>query len=250
MIELSAVVITKDEENNIEECLSSLRWADEVVVVDSRSRDRTVELAERLSAKVFVYGSEQFYESKNYGIEQASGRWILSIDADERVTPELQAEIRRVINTSQSKEGFFIPRKNYLGDKWLKYGGQYPDYQLRLFKKGAGYFAAQLVHERVQIKGETGYLNNPLVHRTYKDFSDFVSKINRYTSLEAMELGENLPRITLFNILFLPLKKFVSTYFMRKGYRDGMLGLAVCGFTAFYVFLKLVKIWERSVIRN
>lgn len=243
--ELSAVVITKDEENNIEECLSSLGWVDEIIVVDNKSSDKTVELAQRLTKKVFLHKSEEFYQAKNFGIKKASGKWILSIDADERVTAELREEIRRVIASSPQEKGFFIPRKNYLGERWLKYGGQYPDYQLRLLKKGVGNFAPHLVHERIQMKGKVGYLKNPLIHYTYKDFSDFVGKINRYTALEAAELGEGSKKVALFNMLYLPLKKFVSTYFIRKGYRDGILGLAVCGLTAFYVFLKLAKIWER-----
>jgi len=246
---ISAVVITNNEERNIGECLLSLKFADEIVVVDSGSADRTLELIRNFTDKIFIRPLSSFYEAKNFGIEQASGEWILSVDADERVSPELGEEIKRVVESSPEEVGYFIPRRNFLGNKWLKYGGQYPDFQLRLFRKDKGRFAPVAVHERVEVEGKVGYLQNVLLHYTYRDLSDFLHKIDRYTSLEAQETGGS-GKISVFDLFYLPTRKFLSTYVLKRGYKDGILGITACGLTAFYVFVKLAKVWEKGQIRN
>jgi glycosyltransferase involved in cell wall biosynthesis len=241
---ISAVVITNNEERNIEDCLSSLKFADEMIVVDSGSNDRTLELARKFTGKIFSQPLTNFYVAKNFGIENASGDWILSVDADERVPPELADEIKLAVESSSQEAGYFIPRRNFLGKRWLKNGGQYPDFQLRLFRKGKSKFSSVSVHERVEVEGRVGYLQNALLHYTYRDISDFIQKIDRYTTLEVKQAGGSA-KISLFDLAYLPARKFVSTYFLKSGYKDGALGITVCGLTAFYTFLKLAKMWER-----
>jgi glycosyltransferase involved in cell wall biosynthesis len=249
MSTISAVVITQNEQENVIDCLRSLEFVNEIVVVDNCSSDRTLELAAGFTDKVFSQPISGFHDAKNFGIAKATGDWILSIDSDERVTAELAKEIRQAAESGSQEVGFFMPRKNFLGVKWLKHGGQYPDFQLRLFRKGKGKFASVSVHERVEVEGNVGRLENALLHYTYRDLSDFLRKIDRYTTLEAEQAGD-VRGVSAFDLVRLPARKFVSTYFLKKGYRDGVLGMAVSGLTAFYVFVKLAKVWEKGQVRN
>ncbi|MDI6892748.1 MAG: glycosyltransferase family 2 protein [Actinomycetota bacterium] len=242
---LSAVVITKDEKENIGDCLSTLDWVDEIVIVDSHSSDGTVEICRKFTDKVFSPADGGGYpQAKNYGIERASGEWILSLDADERVTPELKEEIEDKLMSEVAFDGYYIPRKNFLGDRWVRYGDQYPDYQLRLFRKDRGRFESRRVHERVQMNGKVGYLDNPLLHYTYKDLSDFLRRIDRYTTLEAQEMVSEGTRFRLYRLLLSPIKQFFRVYFFKRGYKEGSLGLILGAFAAYYAFLKHVKLWE------
>lgn len=241
---VSAVVITKNEEKYIAGCLQSLSWVDEIIVVDSFSTDRTVEICREYTDKVFQRPWPGYAAQKNFGIEQAQNPWILSIDADEEASGELREEILAVLDNPECIEfdGFYIPRKNYLGNRWMRYAGQYPDYQLRLFRESARYITRE-VHETVDITGPAGYLASPILHNTYENISAFVEKINLYTALEAKERGKQGPP-GVFSFIWLPLRKFVWAYFYKKGFLDGILGLIISVSLAYYVFLDLAKTWE------
>lgn len=243
MEKLSVVIITKNEENHIEDCLKSVQWADEIIVVDSGSSDKTVELARRYTEKVYYQQWLGYAAQKNFAIEKATGDWIISLDADEAVSSDLVKEIRGILNRGAEFEGYFIPRKNFLNSRWMRYAGQYPDYQLRFFRSNARYLTRE-VHERVEIKGPAGYLTGPIIHKTYHDINAFVQKINLYTGLEARLRVKQGHRPGVFSFVWQPLRKFLWAYFYKKGFRDGILGLIISISLAYYVFLELAKTWE------
>jgi len=243
---LSVVIITKDEEKNIGDCLATVKWADEIVVIDNFSSDKTTEICRKITDKIFLTEWKGYPETKNHGIDKASGDWILSLDADERVSPELRKEIEQVLAQKDEISGYYVPRKNFLGQRWLRFGAHYPDYQLRLFKKGAGRFKPRAVHERVEVSGPVGYLKNPLLHYTYADLSDYLRKIDEYTTLEVEEMLQAGESFNLISFLYLPVKQFIWTYFYKKAYKEGVLGLILGVFSYYYVFLKLAKLWEKS----
>ncbi|ADG83678.1 glycosyltransferase family 2 protein [Thermincola potens] len=245
---ISVVIITKNEEKHIEECLESVQWADEIIVVDSFSTDATVEICRKYTDKVFQREWTGFADQKNYGIELSGCPWVLSIDADERITPALKEEITKAMQNDRFA-GYYIPRKNYLNSRWMRYAAQYPDYQLRLFRNTAR-FDGREVHERVTVNGPVGYLKEPMVHCTYQNLDQFVEKINKYTCLEAVERLKKNRDIPIYLFLYLPLRKFFSLYIYRKGYKDGVLGLIISGLAAFYVFLELAKAWEKKNLTN
>lgn len=197
---LSVVILTLNEERNLPDCLESVKWADEIVVVDSFSTDKTLEIAKDYDAKIFQRAFKGFGELKNFAISKVSSRWVLNMDADERVTKELRKEIEDILDNPKF-DGYYFPRKSYMGKKWLKYAGQYPSYQLRLFRKDRGKFEDSVIHERVKVKGKAGYTKNDLIHYNFRTWEDFVDKMNWLTTIEAKELTN---------------KKFVVFYPRRK----------------------------------
>lgn len=185
---LSVVILTLNEERNLPECLESVKWADEIVIVDSFSTDRTLEIAKKYRCRIFRKEFVGFGRLKNFGISKTSNKWVLNIDADERVTESLRGEIRNVLEDPEF-DGYYFPRKSYMGKKWLKHAGQYPSYQLRLFRKDKGRFGDSVVHERVRITGKAGYMKNDLIHYNFTSWSEFIEKMNFLTSVEAKELA-------------------------------------------------------------
>lgn len=241
---LAVVIIAKDEGSALDGCLRSITWADEIIVVDSGSADNTVEIAKQYGARVFTHEWAGYARQKNFAIDQARSEWVLSLDADERVTPELAEEIRRLLDTPQpAVDGYEIPRKNYLGNRWIRGAGHYPDYQLRLFRQNFRFTEQALVHERVSIPvSRTGRTRCSMIHLTYTDLSDLIDKVNRYTSLEAQQ-SENT---STWRLVLLPIKRFVWAYFYRLGFRDGWLGFVISLVLAFYTFLTEAKRWESA----
>ncbi|MBI1821795.1 MAG: glycosyltransferase [Nitrospirae bacterium] len=241
---ISAVLITLNEEKNIAECLESLNWVDEMIVVDALSQDKTAEICSTYSVRFFQRLWAGFGPQKNFGIEQAKGNWVLIVDADERVTPELKGEILSVIENKESFNGFEIPRRNFFYGRWIRHGGAYPDYQLRLFKKGYGNYDHTPVHEMFILKGKAGYFKNPLDHFTERVISDHFKKFDQYTTLAAQEeLSRNkLSRWT--QCLFNPIFTFIKIYFLKRGFLDGVPGFIYSVFTAAYTFVKYAKLWE------
>ena len=235
---ISAIVITKDEEKNIARCLSSISWVDEIIVVDSESTDKTVELARKFTPHVFTKPWEGYSRQKNFALEKAKGEWILSIDSDEVVEEKLKEEILKTISCSQPYHGFSIPRKNFVGKRWIRFGGWYPDYTLRLFKKGEGRFEKRHVHEEVKISGEKGYLNTPLLHYTYRDLQDYVQRQLHYACLASREMQEKGKKAFLHGLFFHPIYNFIKCYFLRLGFLDGYLGLMLAIHSSGYVFRK------------
>jgi (heptosyl)LPS beta-1,4-glucosyltransferase len=249
---IAAVIITKDEEKNIAACLESVRWADERIVVDAESRDRTVELARQHAAQVHVRPWPGYGPQKNFGMEQAGSEWILIVDADERITPALREEIQAVLKAGPSCEiaGFEIPRRNFFYGRWIRGGGIYPDYQLRLFRKAAGRYDETQLHENLRLRGRIERLQHPMDHDSMPTIRTHVRKMMRYTTLGAQEKLKNRSTVTAMEIAGHHFGTIVKTYVLRKGYRDGVHGVIVALFAGMHTFIKYVKAWELLNVRG
>lgn len=244
MIKVSVTVVTLNEEAEIGPCLESVSWADEVIVVDANSSDRTVEIARKYADKVILREWAGYADQKNWASGQATHDWILSLDADERITRPLQEEIEKVLESSPSCSGYYIPRKNYFLGRWIRHGGWYPDYNLRLFAKEKGRFGDRAVHESVRVDGRTKRLNNPLEHYTYRSLEAYHARAGRYSALAACEMKDQGKRFYLLDLCFRPVWTFLRMYLIRQGFRDGSDGLILAGFYGYYTFLKYAKLWE------
>jgi glycosyltransferase involved in cell wall biosynthesis len=253
MSKISAVISAFNEEKNIERCLKSLAFADEIVVVDNGSTDNTAEIAKKYTDKIFTQKNNpaEIDLQKNFGFTKATGDWILSIDADEEVSEELAGEIKRVLGTKPSMlsniNGFWIPRKNLMFGKWIKENtGWYPDYQLRLFRKGQGKYESKAVHKDLFIEGETEKLKEHIIHHNYDSIEQYVKKILIYAPNEAEEYLRNDYKFSYFDVIRFPLNDFLAWFFARKGYKDGFYGLVLALMQAFYHFLVFAFIWEKQ----
>jgi glycosyltransferase involved in cell wall biosynthesis len=242
---VSAILITKNEERNVAACLASLGFAEEIVVVDSGSTDGTEEICRR-NPRVRWYPEEWkgFGAQKNSALEKAGGPWIFSIDADERVTPGLAEEISRLDPGDATYAGYRVPRRSFVGDRWVRHGGWYPDHTIRLWRKDAGRFDDRSVHEAVRVAGPVGTLRGDLLHFTYKDTSDFIERMNRYSSLGAEELLRKGKRVSALDLLVRPSFTFFKMYVLRCGCLDGGLGFRLAVLYAMYTFSKYAKLAE------
>lgn len=247
---LSVVISVYNEEKNIRDCIESVEGlADEVVVVNNSSTDKTAKILESLGVKVFNQENDpkKIDFQKNYGFSKAKGDWILSLDADERVTVKLAEEIRRIISLNSNVGGYNIPRKNIIFNKWIKNSIWWPDYQLRLFRKGRGRFVSATVHKPIEIKGEVRHLSEPLTHYNYSSISQFVSRMNSiYTEIEADHIIKSGKKLHWTESLKMPASDFFKTFFLQKGYRDGLHGLVLSILQSIYMFLVYAKVWERQ----
>jgi glycosyltransferase involved in cell wall biosynthesis len=256
---IASVTITKNEERNIAACLDSLKWVDELIVVDAESADRTVEQAKAFTSCVHVRPWPGYGPQKNFAMEQATADWILIVDADERVTDELREEILALLKTAPSPlpspsrgEGTFpaayrIPRRNFYYGRWIRGAGQYPDPQLRLVRCGRGRYNDLPVHEHLEVEGPVGDLQGHLDHHTHPTVVSHELKIERYSTLAAEERTRTgKPDAAWYHLLFNPVWTFVKFYLFRGGYRDGLPGFIVSGFSAAHVLLKYAKLWERA----
>jgi glycosyltransferase involved in cell wall biosynthesis len=249
---ITAVIITKDEERNITACLESLRWVDEIIVVDACSSDRTVEIARQYTDRVFVRSWPGFGPQKNFGIDQATGDWILVVDADERVTGPLREEITALLRAAPPADlvGFEIPRRNYFYGKWIRGGGIYPDHQLRLFRRSAGRYDDVLLHERLRLGGPVARLETPMDHYSMASIGAHVKKMTRYTTLGAGEKLKVRARVTTLDLAGNHLATIFRTYVLRGGYRDGLHGVIVALFAGMHTFVKYAKAWETLNVKR
>jgi glycosyltransferase involved in cell wall biosynthesis len=241
---ISALIITLNEEKNIKDCLDHLDWVDEIIVVDAESQDKTEEICSKYPVKWFKRPWPGFGPQKNFGIEQAKGDWILIVDADERVTPELRNEILSEIQNDHPYAGYEIPRKNFFYGKWIRYGGAYPDYQLRLFKRNVGHYDQTPVHEHFILQGSAGYLTSPMDHFTERQIFDHFKKFDQYTSLAAKHELERSRSSHWSQCLINPVLTFLKIYIIKKGFLNGVHGLIYSCFVAMYTFVKYAKLWE------
>lgn len=244
MNKVSVVIITLNEESNIKGCLESVKWADEIIVVDSGSRDKTVEICRQYTDFVYDVLWQGFGKQKNSAVGLAHFDWILSIDADERVTPELKEEIEGLLKNELDFSGYFISRKSYFGKRLILHCGWFPDFTIRLFNRQKGRFNDVQVHESVQIDGNTGYLKHSLVHFTYKNISDFLIRMNRYSTLAANDLFKEKKKRAVLKMIFHPPATFLKMYLLKGGYKEGFPGMILSGLYAFYTFVKYSKLWE------
>ncbi len=242
MSRISCIIITRNEAKNIRRCLESVRWVDEIVVVDSGSTDDTRKIASEFTDRIYQRKWEGFGPAKEFARTCATGDWVLSLDADEVIPEKLREEIRQTVDSPNPADGYLIPRRsNFLG-KWMGHGGWYPDPVLRLFKKNKGEFTLRLVHEGVKIKGSKGRLVNDLFHYTDPDFEHYLTKLNRYTSLDALQLRQAGKRSTFLDIALRPPLVFVKMYLVKAGFLDGGQGFILAAASAFHVFSKYVKL--------
>ncbi len=240
---LTAIILTLNEANHIQECLASLPWVDLLLVFDSYSADATVALAQEAGAEVIQSRFENYAQQRNAALAALADRlepgrdWVFFVDADERGTPSLGAEIRRMM-ADRPESGWYVPRHNYIFDKLTTGAGWYPDYQLRLFRYGLVRYSRP-VHEIAEVEGEISYLENPLIHYNYRDPAQFHEKQRRYTRYDAGILREQGIHPRLYSYLTLPLRHFWWRYFTLKGYRDGLHGLRLSVYMAYYEWVKL-----------
>lgn len=244
MASLSVAVVTLNEEERIRACLESVVWADEIVVVDSGSSDKTVQIAREFTDRVVFHPWAGYGTQKNFAAGQCRGDWLLSLDADERVSDALREEIPSTLASEPRQVGFLVPRQNFFAGRWVRHGGWYPDYQLRLFRRGRGAFRPRVVHESVEVDGPTGRLSSPLIHESYRSVGDFVTRSDRYAELAASELAAAGRGGSAADLLLRPLWRFVSMYLLRAGFLDGWRGLILAVLYAHYVFLRAAKVRE------
>jgi glycosyltransferase involved in cell wall biosynthesis len=243
-VKLTVTVITRNEASNIAAALESVSWADEIVVVDSQSTDETVSIARPLASRVEVREWPGYGAQKNYAARLASHDWILSLDADERVTPALANEIRGVLDGTPSAAGYRIPRVAFYLGRWIRSTDWYPDYQLRLYDRRAARWNDKRVHESVVLDGTPGLLQHELQHYPYRNISHHLATIDRYTTLAAAEWHAAGRRAGALPTLIHTELAFARNYLLRAGFKDGAAGLLVSALNAGYVFLKFAKLWE------
>lgn len=245
--DITALILTYNEEDNIEGCLESIKWVDEIIIVDSYSSDTTLEKAKKYTNKIFKREFDDFANQRNFGLDKISTEWVMSIDADERVSKKLKNEILTKISSNRN-EAYKIPRKNYFLGKWIKYCGWYPDYCLRLYKNKFKYSGK--VHESINLNGKIKNLKNPLIHYTYKNLSHYVKKINHYTRLAADEMYKSGKKVSLLYVVIRPIFQFVKMAIFQKGVLLGGPGILLSILQSYYKFLKYAKLWELNNVNN
>jgi len=243
---LTATVITLNEAANIRDCLASLAFADEILVIDSGSTDGTPDLAREAGARVIEREWPGYPEQKDFAASQATHDWILSIDADERVTPELAAEIARTVEQPGDRAGFRLLRVTFHLGRWIRTTDWYPDYQLRLYDRRQASWASEprrLVHESVTARGPVGQLQHELQHYAYRDVAHHHETMQRYTTLAARQMADAGRRAGLVDLMIHPPAAFLRNFVLKRGFLDGAPGLIISAMNAHYVFLKFAKLW-------
>lgn len=248
---LSVAIATFNEEKNIASCLESAKGlSDEVIIVDGSSSDKTVEIVRDLGAIVKITTNKPiFHINKQMAIDMASCDWILQLDADERLSQDLKKEINKILQLRNTKDGYWVPRKNWFLGRFLLKGGQYPDYTMRLYKKGKGRLPQKDVHEQAEIDGTVGFLKNPLLHYPYENFSSYLTKWNRYNDIFSIQIKQKLINQNVFvkvlygiNYLFIqPIIWFFLTYIRHKGFLDGYQGFIFSFFSALRFPVSFIK---------
>jgi (heptosyl)LPS beta-1,4-glucosyltransferase len=241
---LSVTIITKNEAADVGAALESVAFADERIVVDSHSTDDTVAIARQHTDRVIVRDWAGYVDQKNYAASQASHDWILSLDADERVTPALADEIKATLGDTPAHHGYRIPRVTWHLGRWIRTTDWYPDYQLRLYDRRSAQWTGKYVHESVSVRGSSGRLRHELQHYAYRDISDHLETMDRYTTFAARQMYESGRRAGLVQVAGHPPLAFLRNYIARGGFRDGVAGLTISAMNSYYVFLKLAKLWE------
>ena len=248
---LSVAIITRNEEENLPRTLASVRWADEIVIVDSASTDRTPDIARDFGAKFFIEEWKGFAAQKNSAITKCTSDWILALDADEEVSAQLAQEIRALLSGLPQHLAYFLPRRNFFLGRWLRHGGYYPDPKLRLFRRGTAQFEERAVHETIRQTGPAGHMRGDLLHHAYPTLDAYIEHMNRYSTLGAAlaiargKTSRSWPGF-LWNVLIVPIATFKYNYFLRLGFLDGRAGLLQHLYHSAYVSWKYAKAWEQS----
>jgi glycosyltransferase involved in cell wall biosynthesis len=245
-IPISVAIITRNEERNIKDALESVRDFDDIIVVDSFSDDSTVEICREYTPRVYRHEWVGFSMQKQRAVDYAKNEWVLILDADERVTPALKVEMMHEISAALYA-GYYIPRKNFFLGRWIKYSGWWPDYTLRLFRKDSSYVEPREVHEKVIVNGKIAYLSSPMLHYTYRTISDYMQKMEIYSTLSAEEIRQRKGMLSGLKLLTNPFLVFMKMYFLRQGFRDGVHGFILAVLYAVQTFLKYAKVVEKNL---
>ena len=248
MHKLSVLIPSFNSDKYIRAALESVKWADEILVCDSYSTDKTLEIAKEFGAKIIQHEYHNSADQKNWAIQRCVYDWVLIVDTDEALEPELQNEIRGKLAQETVEEcGFRIPRKNYIYGRWVKHGGIYPDFQLRLFRRDRGHYQTRFVHAHPIINGEVGIFQHAILHEGFKDLTVWIHKLERYSNYEVEELIRQKKRFSYLRITLFPLLVFIRNYFFKLGFLEGSRGLMLAGLDAIYYFTMYAKLyeWER-----
>jgi glycosyltransferase involved in cell wall biosynthesis len=249
-IPISIYVLTFNNRRTIERCLKSLHWADELVVVDSGSTDGTFEVCKRYTEKAYQVAWKGHRDQYQYAADLTTREWIMFVDADEEVPPELVEEIGGMLkDDAKGVDGFFVYRRTYYLGKWIRYGGWYPDGEIRLYRREKGRWEGGL-HAKIVVDGKVSVLKNKDLHYTYRDISDQIQTIDRYSNIAAQDMAESGKKFCLLKLLFHPPFRFIKEYLFKSGFRDGLPGLIITVSTMFYVFIKYAKLWEISISKK
>ncbi|MFC1672356.1 glycosyltransferase family 2 protein [Planctomycetota bacterium] len=241
---VTCCVITYNEEDNLGDCLESVSWADEIVVVDSHSTDGTVAIAREYTDRVIDHDFEGHVQQKNYAIDQAKNEWVLCVDADERVTPELKQEILDAMDNPGETAGYSMPRLSYYLGRFVRRGGWYPDRKLRLFRRDRGRWGGRNPHDRVEVDGPVKPFQGDLHHYSYKNIADHLDTINSFTRIAAEAMAGEGRHARLVDLIFRAPVKFLKMYVLKGGFLEGRVGLVMAVMSSYYVFLKYAKLWE------
>lgn len=246
MAKVSVILATFNEEINVKDCLESVKWADEIVIVDGTSADKTVEIAKKYTDKIFVRENPtMFHINKQMAIDKATGDWILYLDADERVSPELKKEILATLK-KPAADGYWIPRRNIIFGKWIKHAGWYPDHQLKLFKRTKAHLPCRSVHEQLVLEGKAGHLKKDLIHMNYRTMDLFIRRMHLYTENDKNLFLSQGKKVVPLDAIRFPQKEFLKRFFRDEGYKDGLHGLVLSLFQAFSALVLFAKVWEKQ----
>jgi glycosyltransferase involved in cell wall biosynthesis len=247
---ISVYMITYNNARTVGRALESLKWADEIVIVDSFSTDKTVEFCRKFSDKVFQRKWPGHRDQYQYAADLTTHPWIMFVDADEEVSPELADEIRRELDGgAEEVNGFFVYRRTFYLGRWIRYGGWYPDGEIRLYRRDKGRWEGGL-HAKVVVDGKVRSLKNQYLHYTYRNISDQIQTIDRYSQIAVEDMLESGEKFSLFKVLFHPPFRFIKEYFFKSGFRDGMPGFIIVVATMFFVFIKYAKLWESTILKK
>lgn len=242
---LSVAISAYNEEKTLGRCLASVSFADEIIVVDNESQDRTVAIAKKYTKKIFSQKNILMLNTnKNYGFGKATGDWILNLDADEEIPKELAREIQALMQSNPKENGFWMKRKNIIFGKWITHGLWWPDKQIRLFRRAKGKFPCVHIHEYIAVEGQVGELVEPYTHYNYESVHQYLQTIDRASTSEALTLKDMNHELVWYDAIRFPLSDFLKIYFAQSGYKDGLHGLVLALFQSFYSFTVFAKYWE------
>ena len=241
---ITTIILAKNEEKNLPQCLESVAWVEEIIVVDDESTDKTVALAEKAGAKIYKRKLDDFATQRNFALSKVKTEWVLLVDPDETVPQELQKEIFQAMKL-KGFDGFYFPRKNIIFGQGIKHSGWSPDHQLHFFRTKKGQYIGK-VHERVEIKGKVGYLKTPLIHENYQSITQYLEKLIHYTELEAEKQIKSGYKFSWPDLIQKPLDEFLRRFFAEEGYKDGIHGLALGLLQSFSELIVYLRIWEKE----
>ncbi|MFZ5644981.1 MAG: glycosyltransferase family 2 protein [Bacillota bacterium] len=245
-MDLSVIVITHNEEKNIRDCLESVKWAGEIVVVDAYSTDKTVKICKKYTDRIFLNRWPGYSKQRTFALEKASRNWILALDADERVSPELAEGIKKIVSGQAVANSYYLPLKNYFLGKWLEHCGAYPSFKLKLFRKGYAKVSEREVQEEFYpLHSQPHILDcGSIQHYSYASLEQYIDKFNRHTTLNALEMKKNNLQFSSRDIIKLPVDTFLDMYIQKEGFMDGLHGLIFCVLSSMYVFVSHAKLWS------